>query len=87
MPRERLAPFVLHLHVRERRVPGDVNMAGKQRLDLPFVIGEQRKIHGRAGLVEVVADPFPNGDDFRIVGDGAEQDRFVHAVPKKEAVR
>ena len=55
-----------------------IQYAGEQLFDLAFVIGEEREVERDAFLAKILADSFPDRDDFRIVGNGAEEDRFGH---------
>jgi hypothetical protein len=78
---ERQRPAVgaaAHAHVRERRVPGDVHVAGEERLDLTLVVREEREVHRDALEPEVLADALPDGDDLGVVGDGGDEDGVVH---------
>ena len=70
--------------MRERRVPGDVDVAGEQLLDLPLVIRKEREVERRALLAKIFANAFPYRDDFRIVRNGSEQNRLIHSILLKQ---
>src|SRR5262245_33256694 len=68
--RERLATRALFdAHVRERRVPGDVDVPRDELFDLPLVVREQREIERHALLAKIIANALPDRDDLRIVRD------------------
>jgi hypothetical protein len=68
----------MDLHPRQVRVPGNVHLAGEQCLHQAVVIGKQHVIDGWACLAEVFAHPLPDGDDARVVSDGADHNGCVH---------
>src|SRR4051794_174594 len=60
----------------DRRVPGDVDDAGEQGLDLGFVAGEQDVVEGDRRLIdEVVLERLPDRHRLGVIGDGAQADR------------
>ncbi|COY18390.1 Uncharacterised protein [Mycobacterium tuberculosis] len=66
-------------HVGQVGVPGDVDVAGDQRIDQPRVVGVEHEIHlgVRAfGVLEVAADAFPNRDHVGCVCDCSHDERF-----------
>src|SRR5262249_14957136 len=60
------------LDVRERRVPRHVHVARERRLHLRLVRRIQDEIEGKALGEKVLLEPFPDGDDLRVVGHRAE---------------
>ena len=58
-------------HPGERRIPRDVKMPRKMRLDLSLVVRIENVIERQVALIEP-CESFPDRDDLRIVGDCAE---------------
>ena len=58
-------------HPGERRVPGDVDAAGGEVLDLALVVGVQHVVEGEIVLGEPAAEPVPDRHHLGVVGDGA----------------
>src|SRR5581483_4584511 len=74
----RLAPDPpLGCHVGSARVPGDVDLAGEQRLDEALVVRVEDVVGRDAGLAEVVTEALPDRDDPRVVGDGADEEEIA----------
>jgi hypothetical protein len=70
--------------VGQRAVPGDVDVAAEQRLDLAVVGREEGEVDDDAVLAEVVAEALPQRDRPGIGGDGADQEKNVlHSVPRR----
>src|SRR5579885_499009 len=72
----------LRLKPCERRVPGNVDVAGEKRLHLAFVGRIQDVIKPQAALFEVLLEAVPDGNDLRIVSHGPKQERSsAHDAP------
>ena len=71
------------LQPRQRRIPGDVNVAGEVRLHLPFVIREEDVVESEAMARKIALKSVPDGDDFGIVRDRAQEESgvVVHGFP------
>ena len=70
----------------ERRVPGDVDPPVDQVRHLPLVVRVQDVIEVEAaGTAQPGAEPVPDRDDLRVVGDRAEQDRPSDLPEQRQA--
>ena len=56
------------------RVPGDVDVAGEQRVDEALVVRVEDVVGRDAFSREVLAEPLPDRDDARVVCDRADED-------------
>jgi len=71
----------LCLEPRQRRVPRDVDLPGEKSLHLAFVVRVQHVVERKAAFFEIGKKAVPDRDDFRIVGDSAEQQRTsIHSL-------
>lgn len=69
-------------HVREARVPGNIDVPVQESLELPLVVGEQGEFDGEAVRLEMLAHSLPKCDHLRVVCDRSNQHcRISHALP------
>src|SRR5882724_4169756 len=68
---------LLNLHMRQWRVPGDVDVTFEKLRDLTLVIREESKIQRHSLVVKMLANSLPNGNHFWIVSDCAKQNGII----------
>src|SRR5439155_17822057 len=63
----------LTLHPGKRGIPGHIDLARKVRPHLSVIIRIENVIDFDAALLEIGLETFPDGHNFRIVSDGADE--------------
>jgi hypothetical protein len=73
--------------VRGVGVPGEVHVAGHERIHEPLVVGVEDVVDVEPALREVGPEALPDGDHPRVVRDGADEQRAArisHGAPSRK---